>query len=289
ANPTVLGNSWSTGAGVGKSGGSSTSVCKDSSLPKYIPIPQEDCENTDETINRLTRANFVDYGDDNDECELPLMIPLTTARYGTTCKVEDYTSLDDAVRTLHDEDNNDDSGSQDFAMDIDGSEGKKPLKVEKPDLEADPSVVARNLLSTLCLGHGAAEADDEGKTVTVFQLPRLPGPSKASQEEERRVLPKDSKNSKTQNEISQQYQLKNLSKGYLGRLQVLRDGRVRMISGRVVMELQMVSELPLYQELVEVQGRMMLSLAKVENKVVCRLNPNDLVGQDSGTNSSSVV
>lgn len=41
---------------------------------------------------------FTDYGDEDEECELPLMIPLTTARYGTTCKVEDYTGPDETVR-----------------------------------------------------------------------------------------------------------------------------------------------------------------------------------------------
>lgn len=40
---------------------------------------------------------FVDYGDEDDEGELPLMIPLTTARYGKTCKVEDYNGPDEAT------------------------------------------------------------------------------------------------------------------------------------------------------------------------------------------------
>lgn len=58
---------------------------------------------------------FVDYGDYDEDCELPLMIPLTTARYGTTCKVEDYTGPDDAAaaaKSCHDQDNIADSSSQ---------------------------------------------------------------------------------------------------------------------------------------------------------------------------------
>ncbi|XP_022690250.1 uncharacterized protein LOC111261206 [Varroa jacobsoni] len=268
AGSTPPGNCGHSGEGAGSSGLRSS---KDSSLPKYIPMEQEDCENTKETISRLTRADFTDYGDEDEECELPLMIPLTTARYGTTCKVEDYTGPDET----------------DLAMEADSSETEriKPLKVDKSSAESDPSDIARNLLGMLCLGHGAVKADDEGTTLTVFQLPRLPGPSKASQDEERRLLQKDTNSCKAQTDTSQQYKLRHLSKGYLGKLQVLRDGRVRMVSGRVSMELQMASELPLYQELVEIQGRMVIPIAKVENKVVCRLNPKDLVGESTSNSN----
>lgn len=64
---------------------------------------------------------------------------------------------------------------QDLAMEADSSETEriKPLKVDKSSAESDPSDIARNLLGMLCLGHGAVKADDEGTTLTVFQLPRL--------------------------------------------------------------------------------------------------------------------
>lgn len=35
------------------------------------------------------------------------------------------------------------------------------------------------------------------------------------------------------------------------------------------------------KELVEIQGRMIIPLAKVENKVVCRLNSSDLIGKEA--------
>lgn len=48
-------------SGSGHSGGGTSSgvagSSKDSSLPKYIPMEQEDCEDTKETISRLTRAD----------------------------------------------------------------------------------------------------------------------------------------------------------------------------------------------------------------------------------------
>lgn len=54
AGSTPPGNCGHSGEGAGSSGLRSS---KDSSLPKYIPMEQEDCENTKETISRLTRAD----------------------------------------------------------------------------------------------------------------------------------------------------------------------------------------------------------------------------------------
>lgn len=38
-----------------------------------------------------------------------------------------------------------------------------------------------------------------------------------------------------------------------------------------------------FQEVVDVQGRTVVPVAKVDNKVVCRLNPTDLLSNQSCT------
>lgn len=58
-------------------------------------------------------------------------------------------------------------------MDIDSTtEDKRPIKVAKPTLEVDPSTAAQRLLMMLCLAENCTKAEEEGKHLTVFQLPR---------------------------------------------------------------------------------------------------------------------
>ncbi|XP_072050316.1 DNA-directed RNA polymerase III subunit RPC4-like [Amphiura filiformis] len=172
------------------------------------------------------------------------------------------------------------------------------FKSEPPDKDvemkefAKPALVSDKLKSTSKVSSmkeevtcaslfGSDRFDSEGELV-FFQLPdTLPSFPSSKEDEERKPVIKQEKDAQHQQQKEDQDTssegmccLKDLPEGYLGKLQVMKSGKTRLVLGNVKLDVSMGSPCGFLQDLVSVKlggdkGGELITLGHVNHRVVC--------------------
>lgn len=225
-------------------------------------------ENSDKNVlDNLLRDDFIDDGsDDERDVQYPVCLP-------PSCSLKNKFS----VKNETEEKNL-----------IHIKKEKVDIKTEEPSppeyLDVKPNIVvktepseARELFTS--------EGISEDKQLLFFQFPDVLGVP--PQPEDNRSQPKNSQDSSTSQEPvppnSDGIRLADFPEGYIGKLQVLKSGKTRLVLGSLVLDVKMGAPFSTLQDLVSIRTGMgdgdMTVLGHVHHKLVCMPDVENLMAQ----------
>lgn len=226
-------------------------------------------ENNDKVLlDNLLRDDFIDDGSDEEkDVQCPVYLPLS-------CSTKDKLGIKN------------DPGDVKNVINI--KKEKLEIKTEEPSpmelLDVKPNLLVKTEPSEACELF-TAEDITEDKQLLFFQFPDVLGVP--PQPEDSRSQPKNSQDSSTSQETaapnSDGIRLADFPEGYIGKLQVLKSGKTRLVLGSLVLDVKMGAPFSTLQDLVSVRTGMsggdMTVLGHVHHKLVCMPDVENLMAQ----------
>ncbi|CAH1246290.1 POLR3D [Branchiostoma lanceolatum] len=267
--------------GGGGGGGSSSMPAPVFKAGSRTDIP-ENKEDTKKILKALQRDDFVsDIGyRETEKSLLPVQVPLVTT--GSLVKHKEEEEMETDVKT-------------DIKVKPETGDDVEMEDLTKPGVSTAPVKASVRVKSEVgqgkrvtCAELFCSKAGNDGEML-FFQLPdTLPILPPSQDDDGRREVKKEDGKTKQEKEEDKAggelpSVLPNMSEGYIGKLQVLKSGRTRLVLGDVALDVNMGSHCSFHQELVsvrhntEAQTGDMTILGPVKHKLVCTPDFNTLL------------
>ncbi|XP_035669959.1 DNA-directed RNA polymerase III subunit RPC4-like [Branchiostoma floridae] len=241
----------------------------------------ENKEDTKKILKALQRDDFVsDMGyKETEKSLLPVQVPLVTT--GSLIKHKEEEEMETDVKTNI-------NVKSEPVDDVEMEDLTEP-SVSTAPVKAAPSRVKSEVgrgKRVTCSELFCSKAGNDGEML-FFQLPdTLPILPPSRDDDVRREVKKEEekiKQEKEEDKAEVASVLPNMSEGYIGKLQVLKSGRTRLVLGDVALDVNMGSHCSFHQELVSVRHNAeeqtgdMTILGPVNHRLVCTPDFNSLL------------
>ncbi|XP_066304272.1 DNA-directed RNA polymerase III subunit RPC4-like [Branchiostoma lanceolatum] len=270
------------GGGGGGSYGSSDMPAPVFKAGSRTDIP-ENKEDTKKILKALQRDDFVsDIGyRETEKSLLPVQVPLVTTGSLVKHKEEEEMETDVKTDTKVKPETEDDVEMEDLTK---PSVPTAPVKAQSARVKSEVGQGKRVTCAELFCSKAGNDSE-----MLFFQLPdTLPILPPSQDDDGRREVKKEDGKTKQEKEEDKaggelSSVLPNMSEGYIGKLQVLKSGRTRLVLGHVALDVNMGSHCSFHQELVsvrhntEAQTGDMTILGPVKHRLVCTPDFNTLL------------